>query len=128
MKLNSRIAALAGVFALVAVAAHAPSASAHGAGFAVTVGVPGLGFTVGDYAAPYGGYYGGYNVPYYAPARVIAPPPVPYYYRPYRPYYAPVVVPAPYPVARPYWYGGAWGYRPYGHVVHVRGGHGHRQY
>lgn len=126
MKLRSRIAALAGAFALAAAATHAPTASAHGAGFAVTVGVPGLGFTVGNYGAPYVGYYGGY----YAPATVVAPAPVPYYYRPYRPYYAPVVVPAPYPVVRPYGYAGAWGHRHHnhGHAVQVRGGYGHRQY
>jgi len=127
MKLNSRIAALAGAFALVAAATHTPSASAHGVGFAVTVGGPGYGFTAGNYGAPHGSYSSGYYGAYYAPARVVAAPPVPYY-RPYRAHYAPVVVPAPYPVARPYGYAGAWGYRPQGHAVHVRGGHVHRPY
>jgi len=116
MKLNSRIAALAGAFALVAAATHTPSASAHGVGFAVTVGGPGYGFTAGNYGAPGGGYY--------APAAVVVAPPVPYFYRPYRPYYASVVVPAPYPIVRSYWYRGTWG-QHHGQAVRVHGGHGH---
>ncbi|MDH5285360.1 MAG: hypothetical protein OEX23_01840 [Betaproteobacteria bacterium] len=130
MKLRSRIATLAGAVALAAAAVHAPSASADRVSFAVSVGSPGFGVTVGNYAAPHASFHGGYYGAYYAPAPVVVAPPVPYFYRPYRPYYAPVVVPAPYPVVRPYAYGGAWGHRhhPYGHVVHVRGSHGHRQH
>jgi hypothetical protein len=123
MNVRSRIAAILGAVGFAALAAYAPAALADRVGFNVTVGVPGLGFTVGNYGAPYGGYDGGYYGAYYAPV-VVVPPPVPYYYRPYRPYYAPVVVPAPYPVVRPYAYGAAWGHRPHphGHAVQVRGG------
>lgn len=122
MNVRSRIAAILAAVGLAAAAAYAPAASADRVGFNVTVGGPGYGFTVGNYGAPYGGYYGGY----YAPAPVVvAPPPVPYYYRPYRPYYLPVVVPAPYPVVRPYEYRGAWGHQHRGHAVRIHGGHGH---
>lgn len=77
------------------------SVSVGGPGFAVTAGQPGF------YGAPYRPYYRPYwratpvvVRPYYAPVRVVAPPPVVVaprvvYAQPY-PYYPAPVVPVPY--------------------------------